>query len=160
MSTIATRILGPGEGEFTFGTRFMIDGTETDSRFALLEHVLEPKDLAGPVHRHSREDEYTFVLEGEVTCLLGEDVVVAGPGTLVWKPRGQWHTFWNGGDVTARMLELVSPAGLENLFRSLGDNDGEIDPAEVAAAAAGYGCELDFDATMPLVEKHRLQFMS
>ena len=52
-------------------------------------------------------------------ALLGDDVVEAGPGDLVYKPRGQWHTFWNAGDEPARILEIISPAGFEQFFAEL-----------------------------------------
>ena len=77
------------------------------------------KGLAAPLHRHNREDEYSFVLEGRMGALLGDDVVYAEPGDLVYKPRGQWHTFWNAGDKPARILEIISPAGFEQFFDEL-----------------------------------------
>ena len=46
---------------------------------------------------HEREDEYSFVLEGRMGAMLGDDVVYAEAGDLVFKPRNQWHTFWNAG---------------------------------------------------------------
>ena len=80
---------------------------------------MPPRALAAPLHRHNREDEYSFVLEGRMGALLGDDVVEAGPGDLVYKPRGQWHTFWNAGDEPARILEIISPAGFEQFFAEL-----------------------------------------
>jgi hypothetical protein len=80
---------------------------------------MPPRALAAPLHRHNREDEYSFVLEGRMGALLGDDVVEAGPGDLVYKPRGQWHTFWNAGDEPARILEIIAPAGFEQFFAEL-----------------------------------------
>lgn len=97
------------------------------------------------------------MLEGRVGALLGDDEVVAGPGELIFKPRGQWHTFWNAGDGPARILEIISPAGLERLFRRFGDA-GLPEPDELAALAARFGAELDFEGTMPIVERHGLRF--
>jgi mannose-6-phosphate isomerase-like protein (cupin superfamily) len=95
----AVRVLGPTDGDHVFlgsiGVRFLIDGAEAGDRFAFLEHPMSPRALAAPLHRHSREDEYSFVLEGRMGALLGDDVVEAGPGDLVFNPRNQWHTFWN-----------------------------------------------------------------
>jgi uncharacterized cupin superfamily protein len=71
------------------------------------------------VHTHANEDEYTYVLEGRVGLQLGDEVIEAGPGDLVFKPRGVAHAFWNAGDEPARMLEIISPAGFENYFREL-----------------------------------------
>ena len=67
---------------------------------------MSPRALAAPLHLHTREDEYSFVLEGRMGALLGDDVVEAGPGDLVFKPPNQWHTFWNAGDVPCRILEI------------------------------------------------------
>ena len=47
-------------------------------------------------------------------------MVIGNPGDLIFKPREQWHTFWNAGDAPARVLEIISPAGFENYFRELG----------------------------------------
>jgi mannose-6-phosphate isomerase-like protein (cupin superfamily) len=64
-----------------------------------------------PLHRHNREDEYSWVIEGRLGALLGDEVVIGEPGDLIFKPRGQWHTLWNAGDTPARIRELISPAG-------------------------------------------------
>src|SRR5215510_6008519 len=100
------KIIGPGDGAEVFlgsiGVRFMIDGSEAENRFSLVEHPMSARALAAPLHLHTREDEYSFVLEGRMGALLGDDVVEAGPGDLVFKPRNQWHTFWNAGDEPCR----------------------------------------------------------
>ena len=51
------------------------------------------------------------MLEGEVGFEVGDEVFTAAAGQLVAKPRGIWHAFWNAGDVPARVLEVISPAG-------------------------------------------------
>ena len=85
---------------------------------------MPPRALAAPLHRHTREDEYSFVLEGRMGALLGDEVVEAGPGDLVFKPRDQWHTFWNAGDEPCRILEIIAPAGFEGFFKELVDMGG------------------------------------
>ena len=102
----------------------MIDGDEPDQRFSLVEHPMSPRALAAPLHRHNREDEYSFVIEGRMGALLGDEVLEAGPGDLVFKPRGEWHTFWNAGDEPARILEIISPAGFERFFDELVEMGG------------------------------------
>jgi hypothetical protein len=67
-----------------------------------------------------------------------------------------WHTFWNAGDAQLRILEVIAPGGIEELFRRLAG--GEYDPATLPAMAAQYGAEVDFERTMPLVERHGLVF--
>lgn len=113
-------VLGPDDGEavhlLALGVRFMIDGATPGGAFSLVEHPLPPRALGSPVHTHANEDEYTYVLEGRVGVQLGNEVVEAGPGELVFKPRGVAHAFWNAGDEPARMLELISPAGFEKLL--------------------------------------------
>jgi mannose-6-phosphate isomerase-like protein (cupin superfamily) len=161
--TKGARVLGPHNGQIMGEPelrtdRFMIDSKDSGGGFSLVEHGLAPHVLAAPLHLHTREDEYSFVLEGRLGALLGDEEVFAEAGDLVFKPRGQWHTFWNAGDVPVRLLEIISPAGLEELFRKLSLPGGEYDPETLPALAAGYGCELDFERTMPIVERHRLIF--
>src|SRR5215207_375878 len=137
------KIVGPTDGKAgslgSIGVRFMIDGDETGGDFSLVEHPLPPRALAAPLHRHSREDEYSFVLEGRVGALLGDELVIGEPGDLVFKPRDQWHTFWNAGDTPARILEVISPAGFERFFDQLVDHGaadgGPPDPDALLALA-------------------------
>src|ERR1700694_887664 len=114
MATTAVRIVGPRDGKTGslggVGVRFMVDGSESGGGFSLVEHPLEPRALAAPMHRHSREDEYSYILEGRVGADLGGEIVVGEVGDLIFKPRGQWHTFWNAGDEPARLLEIISAA--------------------------------------------------
>jgi mannose-6-phosphate isomerase-like protein (cupin superfamily) len=123
MNAPLPRLVGPNEGSAGFlgsiGVRFMIDGSDSGGGFSLVEHPMSPRALGAPLHRHSREDEYSFVTKGRVGALLGEHVVEAGPGTLIFKPRRQWHTFWNAGDEPARLLEIIAPAGFEKYFAEL-----------------------------------------
>src|ERR1700745_719640 len=148
-STIAgPKIVTPSQGRDGFlgsiGVRFLIDGSEAGERFSLVEHPMSPRALAAPLHRHTREDEYSFVLEGRMGALLGDDAVEAGPGDLVFKPRDQWHTFWNAGDEVCRILEIISPAGFERFFQELSDLGGVLaaDPDVVAQLSERYGLEM------------------
>jgi mannose-6-phosphate isomerase-like protein (cupin superfamily) len=156
------KILGPQDGEAGFlgsiGVRFMIDGSEAEDRFSLVEHPMSPRALAAPLHRHTREDEYSFVLEGRMGALLGDEVVEAGPGDLVHKPRDQWHTFWNAGDEPCRILEIISPAGFEHFFKELSDGGGALamDPEELAALNERYGLEMQPDSVPGLLERFGL----
>jgi len=138
--------------------RFLIDGADAGGRFALVQHLFAPRALAAPMHRHQREDEFTYVLYGRVGAILGDQEVIAEAGDLLFKPRDQWHTFWNAGDEPAAALELISPAGLEQLFRRMGELEGAPSPDELAELAAGFHCELDFPSTGLLVERHGLSF--
>jgi mannose-6-phosphate isomerase-like protein (cupin superfamily) len=159
----AARVLGARAGKVapsigSVSNRFMIDGGEAGGRFALVQHLFEPSALAAPMHRHHDEDEYTYVLSGRIGAVLGGEEVVGGPGDLIFKPRGQWHTFWNAGNEPAAVLEIISPSGLEELFRSFEGFTTPPEPQTLAAMAAKYHCDLDFESTFPLVERHSLVF--
>ena len=160
---VVHRILGPEDGELyeparACGDRFLVNSREWGGGFSLVEHRLPPRVLAAPVHRHTLEDEFSFVLEGLVGARFGDEEVVAHPGDLVFKPREEWHTFWNAGDEPARLLEIISPGGLEELFRMLDRLTGEMTAEELEERVAPYGCSADLEATMALVEKHGLVF--
>jgi mannose-6-phosphate isomerase-like protein (cupin superfamily) len=163
MQTIAPKIVGPQDGKAgslgMIGVRFMIDGVEAGERFSLVEHPMPPRALAAPLHLHTREDEYSFVLEGRMGALLGDDVVEAGPGDLVHKPRNQWHTFWNAGDEPCRILEIISPAGFEQFFEELVDLGGaaSADPEQFAALRDRYGLEMRPETLPELVERFGLR---
>ena len=95
MHTIRARVLGPEDGEVAGGPgfrrdRFMVDGADTGSRLSVVEHTLGPRVLAGPLHFHTREDEFSFVLEGRLEA----------------------------GEEPTRILELITPAGLRTCSAS------------------------------------------
>ena len=116
MDASAPRILRAAEGAVlgppaAVKDRFMIDGADAGGRFALVQHLFPPRALAAPLHRHHREDEFMYVLYGRIGAALGDEEVVTGPGDLVFKPRNQWHTFWNAGDEPAARSRRPAPAG-------------------------------------------------
>jgi quercetin dioxygenase-like cupin family protein len=164
MKALAPKVVGPQDGRAGFlgsiGVRFTIDGEESGGGFSLVEHPMGPRALAAPLHKHAREDEYSFVLEGRVGALLGDEVVIGGPGDLIFKPRNQWHTFWNAGDEPARVLEIISPAGFERFFAQLVDLGGvaQADPEALAALCTRYGIAFDADSVPGLVERFDVRF--
>jgi len=164
MQTASTRVLGPAEGKAGFlgsiGVRFMIDGATTGQGFSLVEHPMSARALAAPLHRHLREDEYSYVLEGRMGALLGDDVLEAGPGDLVFKPRGEWHTFWNAGDEPCRILEIIAPAGFEGFFAELVDLGGvaKTDPDVLGELCQRYALEMDPSSVPGLIERFGVRF--
>jgi quercetin dioxygenase-like cupin family protein len=164
MKTMAAKVVGPRDGKAGFlgsiGVRFMIDGPETRGGFSLVEHPMSPRALAAPMHRHNREDEYSYVLEGRVGALLGDEALVRGPGDLIFKPRNQWHTFWNAGDEPARILEIIAPAGFEQFFAELVDLGGvtRAEPQILAELCARYELEMDPESVPGLIERFGLRF--
>ena len=159
------RVLGPAEGEILgdisiVRDRFMVSGSESGGGFALVEHLLPPRTLAAPLHRHSREDEYSFILEGEIGAVFEGAEVFGSTGQLIFKPRGEWHTFWNAGDTPARILEIISPGGFEEAFREMHAFGDALDPAALSDIAARYGIDIDFEGTAPIIERHHLRFQA
>ena len=162
MASTRARILVPHDGPAgrlgSIGVRFMIDGEESGGGFSLVEHPMPPRALAAPLHRHHREDEYMYVLYGRIGAVVGDDEVVGEPGDLVFKPRDQWHTFWNAGDGPAAVLELISPAGLEQFFRWLDGLPEPPTPQQLAGMATPYDCDADPEGTRRIIERHGLTF--
>ncbi|OUM40299.1 cupin domain-containing protein [Arthrobacter sedimenti] len=139
--------------------RILLGAVATGEKFSVVEHLLAARELAAPLHMHSREDEFTIVTEGRVGFLLGNEVFHAGPGELVRKPRDQWHTFWNAGNEQARVLEIISPAGFEKYFDEIGPlfPDGAPPDLEgMAEASARYGLQMDFESLPQLIERFDL----
>lgn len=147
-------------GEFV--TRYLTGSAGEDAAYALVEHTLGPGLLGSPPHRHSREDECTYVLEGTLTVWREGKITTAGPGGVIAKPRGEWHAFWNSGSEPVRFLEVIAPGAFAGYFRELSmiiaaAAGGPPDMAALAALAAKYGMEFDFAAMGPLLEEHRLR---
>ncbi|MEQ9399429.1 MAG: cupin domain-containing protein [Longimicrobiales bacterium] len=150
----------PGAGERAdlggFGIDWKIDGAHADGRFSVVHHPIAPRTLAAPLHFHHNEDEYSFVLEGTLGALLGDDVVEAGPGTWVFKPRGQWHTFWNAGDTPCQIIEVISPAGFEDFFREIAAAWGDMEA--FARICSKYSLDMELDSVPGLCERFGLRF--
>jgi mannose-6-phosphate isomerase-like protein (cupin superfamily) len=155
-----TIILPEGGNYFDFGgsggVHWKIDGPDTGGRFSIVHHPIPPRVLMAPLHYHHNEDEYSYVLEGRMGALLGDEVVEAGPGTWVFKPRGQWHTFWNAGDTPCLIIEVISPAGFENYFREIAEVWVR-DMERVARINDKYALDMDFESVPRLCERFGLR---
>lgn len=153
-------IIKPTETEsFDFGglgVQWKIEGQPSDGRFSVVHHPIAPKALAAPLHYHHNEDEYSFVLKGRLGALLGDAVVLADPGTWVFKPRHQWHTFWNAADEPCEIIEVISPSGFENYFREVARAWGDLDA--FAAINARYRLEMKFESVPELCQRFGLTF--
>jgi mannose-6-phosphate isomerase-like protein (cupin superfamily) len=163
MNVAVPKVLGPRDGSAGFlgsmGVRFMVDGDESGGGFSLVEHPMSAHALGAPMHRHVREDEYSYVLEGRIGVMLGDHVLETGPGSLIFKPRQQWHTFWNAGDSPARILEIISPAGFERYFAELVALGGSrvARPQDLKALAERYALEVNPQSIPALLERFQLR---
>ena len=131
--------------------RFLATGQDTDGMYAMWEAIVPPGG-GPPPHRHSREVEAFYVLEGELTFRRDSDTYVAGAGSFFNMPIGSLHSFRNESDKVARMLITVAPAGLEEMFFEVGqpvEADATSAPlptsediGKLIAAAPRYGVEI------------------
>jgi quercetin dioxygenase-like cupin family protein len=159
MSSASQETLAPiahmrGEGEhlWFFGglTTIKADGADTGGR-AVVTEQLAPRGSGSPLHVHHHEDEWFYVLEGELTIWVEGKTVVAGPGAFVFGPRDIPHTFVVSSE-QARFLLVTEPAGFEGFVRALAApaTAPEIPPAPTAPpdmepvlrAAADHGLEI------------------
>lgn len=138
------------------GVAWKIDAAASGGRFSVVHHPLAPHALAAPLHFHHREDEYSYVLKGRLGALLGDDAVTAEAGTWVFKPRGQWHTFWNAGAEPCEIIEVISPGGFEDYFREVAAAWGDL--ARFAEINQRYGLEMKFESVPELCARFGLTF--
>lgn len=110
----------------------------TGGAFSILEEN-EPVDT--PLHVHEHEDELFYVVEGEHVFQVGEMTFEAGPGELVFAPRGVPHSQRRAVPHTGRLLAMLSPGGLEGFFRELAEaeRDGTLGPEAYAKVSEKYG---------------------
>ena len=126
-------------------------GEVTDHRLALLEQTA-PSGHAPPPHKHQREDEWFYVLDGELTFWLDGDRMVGGPGSLAFLPKGIPHGFAVTSSDPARFLIGASPSGFDSFVRAVGTRaeSATLPPAghpmpspdELGQLAAEHGIEL------------------
>jgi quercetin dioxygenase-like cupin family protein len=119
-------------------------GADTDNASAVV-HFTVPKLSGPPLHRHSREDEWFYVLDGEITWEVDGQRFSGGAGTSAFAPRGTAHAFQNFHDETAHILVMVTPGGLDQFFEDVTDlNKGLSQPdiARLEQLMQSYGMEL------------------
>jgi mannose-6-phosphate isomerase-like protein (cupin superfamily) len=138
--------LGPGEGRTIkvpgHPMTFKASKEHTGGAYSLQEVTVVGE--GPPQHIHKAEEEAFYVLEGELNIKIGENITRGSAGSFVLVPRGTVHTFWNAGPTPAKLLGILSPAGLEQFFvETIGDE--EIDSATFVERA------------MPVVEKYNLE---
>lgn len=112
---------GHGEAIWAMGSLFEIklDAVQTDRRLELAE-VHQPPGVATPLHRHQHEAEVFYLIEGELDYEAGGKLYELGPGSAMWLPAGVPHRFRIRGESPARILVVVSPGGLFDLYRQIG----------------------------------------
>src|SRR2546423_605125 len=116
-------VVGPTKAQSSVGgplpTWHKLESAQTAGAAFAFTGTIEPGSLVPP-HTHAREDEITYILDGEMTVELGSDICTAAAGAVVWKPRGVRHAQWNATKTPVRYFEVVTPAGLEGFFMEIG----------------------------------------
>ena len=143
-AAVGVKVVQPGDGaprplQPGVGVVFKIDGADTAGALAIVEHPFEVGGFVPP-HIHTHEDEISFVLEGQIGFRSEDKEVVLGAGGYIVKPRGEVHAMWNAGDTPARMIEVISPAGFEGMFRSVVEMNerGETDMSKIVELTNRY----------------------
>src|SRR5919106_620888 len=149
------KVVQPGEGRVGglapgVGVVFKLMAEDTGGAVSVVEHPFAVGALVPP-HIHTREDEFSIVTEGEIGFRSEDQEIVLGPGGYIVKPRGEVHAMWNAGPTPARMIEVISPAGLEGGMREVAAMaaTGPPDPAELGALAGRYGMSFEEPEWLP-----------
>ena len=155
----------PSEGKTValggLGVVYKLDGSDTRGAFSIVEHPIEPGTLVPP-HTHAHEDEFSYVLQGEIGVRMGDEVLLATPGCYVLKPRGVPHTFWNAGPAPGRLIEIIAPPHFERFFAEMAAlfRDGGLPDFErVAKLASRYGLTFQMEWVPELSEKYNLKLL-
>jgi quercetin dioxygenase-like cupin family protein len=152
--SVAPIALQPGEGDARWFLDFLVtiksSAQTTDGRVAVVEH-LASQGAGSPLHVHHREDEWFYVIDGELTFWVGGQVINAPAGSFVYGPREIPHTFIVSS-AEARFLLVTEPAGFENFLRALSEPAQTLtlppssaeppDPEQMMATAGEYGIEI------------------
>lgn len=142
-------------------THILVTSVATESATAVLELAVPAKSVGAPPHRHAKEDEFFYVLEGEVTFFNADGTHTLQAGDMITLPRGNLHGFYNTSAAPARLLLVVSPGQFASFFdavvmtlREQGDtaNVGAV----IAEKAAKFDVTIDMQA-MPEAAKKLLK---
>ncbi|MGZ8580747.1 MAG: cupin domain-containing protein [Actinomycetota bacterium] len=125
-------------------TMLKVTGQDTGGLYTVAEIITTPEGLV-PLHVHHREDEAFFVLDGEVTFSVGDDVFDAGPGGFAFGPRDVPHRY-TVRSASARMLMVFSPAGFEGFIRETSEPSDSLETVTLE--------DIDFDLIVAAAERH------
>lgn len=119
--------------------KLILSHADSASDITVYEFTLPPRSPGSPPHTHTLEDEYFYVVEGELSALSGEDVLTLAPGDFAALNRGTAHMFWNGSEQTTRLIMMTTGASFEAFLEGAGPRLAEAQPASPEAAGAVLG---------------------
>lgn len=134
-------VLQPGEGPTVEGPvggplTFKVRGEHSHGKLAVLENKI-PAGQGPPVHTHANEDEAWYVLDGELRFWIGGEESKLPAGSFVFVPSGTTYTFQNIGTQPARILVILTPAGLEPFFERVAEIPAGTDVLEAYKTLGG-----------------------
>jgi quercetin dioxygenase-like cupin family protein len=141
------------------GTTYKVLSKSVNGCAAVVEHTVEPKSIGAPMHKHTHEDEISYVLKGELSVIQDGVVQTAGPGQYIVKPRGIFHTFWNAGNERIRFIEVITPGNFEYYFAELAPYLESGKPPQmdkVRETGAKYGLIVDPTKAEEIIKKYGL----
>ena len=142
------------------GTTHRVVSKPLHGSAAIVEHTVEPMSLGAPMHKHTHEDEISYVLEGELSVIQEGVKQVARSGEFIVKPRGMWHTFWNATPHRIRFLEIIVPGNFEGYYAAIAPflPSGQPPQSEkLKEVAVKYGLLVDPQATETLIKEEGLK---
>jgi quercetin dioxygenase-like cupin family protein len=141
------------------GTTYKVLSNSVNGSAAIVEHTVEPKSIGAPMHKHTHEDEISYVLEGQLSVIQDGNVQIAKVGEYIVKPRGIFHTFWNAGNERIRFIEVISPGNFEYYFAELAPFLETGKPPQmdkVRETGAKYGLIVDPTGAETIIKKYGL----
>ena len=145
------------------GTTYKVLSKSVNGSAAIVEHTVESKSIGAPMHKHSNEDEISYVLEGQLSVIQDGKVQIASPGEFIVKPRGIFHTFWNSTNERIRFIEVITPCNFEYYFAELAPFlETGIPPQmdKVRMIAGKYGLIIDPTAADEIIKQYGLNPLS
>jgi quercetin dioxygenase-like cupin family protein len=164
VGAVSSYLVEPNGGrvvmEGPLGVITKIPGTATNRVISVVEHPVAGRLLVPP-HVHQDHDEWSYVLEGRIGARVGDDEFIAATGSYILKPRQIPHVFWNPDDGPARILEIITPSGLEEMFEQFGQLGarGELSPQTMGETAARYASTMFMDWVPDLIARYGLTLM-
>jgi quercetin dioxygenase-like cupin family protein len=150
----------PDEGATVAGLTMVhkVEAGLLEGGLQVMEGLIAPQRIIPP-HTHSREDECSYILAGELMFLVGDETLTASTGSYVIKPRGVPHAFWNISQEPARVMEIHVPGTFRHFYDELGATmAADMPQSERQAAQAAlhdrYGLSFHWDRMQQLVAKY------